>query len=559
MSSTSRPNPTLKFTGLALALALGGPAHAQFGAAGAAAGASGAAGAAGGAGGAGGTGGGNAASLGAFGTGNANNAAGSGGFGTNTGAGNSNIPAGGGFGNAGQAAFSGPGGGGSYGSGGTYSAQTVGNGQAAYNPNISNPAGPNAYGFNPGSSAGSGYQANLYNPAGNSAFYNPGAAGRNNPSLYNPFSPATPGFNNGASNNPLIGNPLGNASPGFANTGSVPITNPNINNIAGNNVQGFNPALNGGNNPFGLGFNNQSNTPGLGSTGGFGSGNSFSSFGYFNPFVSFTGPTVYGSSYGPGVYDGGNGYASDYAYGPRYSPYYDAQLGNGSMNGNRFNYNSGANNPAFQAASFYGPIALATAATNYRSTTAMRPRYRLTDNGMAPIRDKSATPATSRRGELLPRDRVIDPSGHVLWPEAAPSAPAAVADARKAVDEAVASAVDEANRLKRANVREVVDARNKVNDYMKAAAKADAIPKNDAERTLDRFAASLDRALTGLGRSTVVASAVTNITPDGVGKTAGSVVRDAIKAEPKPAATQVKPPAAPRGAADVIKGEAPKR
>ena len=572
MRSINRTRTYSRLTALALAggLALGGTAQAQFGAAGAAGGAGGAAGAGNAAAGAGGgaaSSGGNAAALGSFGTGNATTSSPGGGLynngSFNNGAVNNNYAAGGGFGNAGQAAFASPGGYGqsAYGSGGTYAGQTVGNGSAAYNPNISNPAGPNAYGFNPNSSAGSGYQANLNNLAGPNAFYNPATAGRNNPATYNPFSPATPGLGgNGAANNPLIGNPLGNQSPGFGSNGSVPLTNPNINNIAGNNVQGFNPALNGGNNPFGTSFGAQSNIPGLGSAGGFSSGNSFSSIGYFNPFTIFTGPTQYGSSYSPGVYDGGNGYAPDYYNSPRYSPYYDAtaQLGLASMYGNRYNYNSGATNPAYQAATFYGPIALATGATNYRSSAAMHPRYRLTDNGMAPIRDKSAASAAAgpRRGDLLPREKVIDSTGAVLWPAAAPNAPAAVADARKAVDNAVSGVVDESNRLKRATVRDVVDARNKVADYMKAAAKTDA-----GDQSLDRFAASLDRALAGLGRSQAVASSVTNITPDGVGKTAGSVVRDALKADtakPTPA-PEAQPPAAPRNAGAVVKGDVPKR
>ncbi|MBX6316146.1 MAG: hypothetical protein IRY99_25030, partial [Isosphaeraceae bacterium] len=452
--------------------------------------------------------GGNAAALGQFGVGNA-------------------VPATGAFQNANIAALNG-----FAGTGGLLPAQAYTLGVGSYNPLLVNSMSNTAFGFNP---AYSGLNPLAVNTVGPNAFFNALTRTSFNPLISNPMSAAVPGLNGPTStfNNPLIGNITGNAFPGF-NT-ATPVFNPTISNPVSSSVLGFNPNLNLGLGPFGFGPNaggafNLANTGSTFNLNGFNAGAGTSIFGggltalntgfplIYNPFLfmPFTGAYT---AYGPVTYTA-NGYGLTYG-GHMLSPY-DVPLSKYlmyAMNGNRYLPATGAIAPDYAAANLYAPIAYATALKNYRRAAAVRRNYYA-------LRPRTATTPTrtTRREDLIPRDKLMDDQGNIHWPA---SAPATLE--RAAVDQAVKAAVADAHERGRASVRDIVNARDKLEAYGHPTL-AELRSKSPADAEGFRhFLNSLDHVLSRMGEPTAAAAAATHIKPENAPKTAGQVFKDALK------------------------------
>lgn len=238
-----------------------------------------------------------------------------------------------------------------------------------------------------------------------------------------------------------------------------------------------------------------------------------------------------------------------------------------SLFANRFNYRTGALLSPYAAASFYGPIAELIALANYPTNKGglIQPRFpaRVRDRNRVPLR----LPERARQAGVqpLPRDEVLDPEGNVRWPESAPHSDSAMVEAKVKAAEAVKRAAQEQNETGRAKVRDVVDARNKVERYAELALPEARTDGQDGDaQYLSRFLAGLDRALVGMTRMPASMAAVTDIKPEAAPRNAGEILEDKLQ-ENKPAAqptepTQgTKPSAAPRTAGEIFKGAQPKK
>jgi hypothetical protein len=534
---------TLVAAALGLGLWSAGRAEAQFGAAGAAAGAH----AAGAAGGFGAGAGGNAAAMGALGTGNA-------------------FPAmGGAQGGAFNALFS-NGFGTGIGSGGLVSGQAF-QATGSFNPLLGNPAGNNAFGFNP---AGNNvFNPLLANPAGPNAFLTPGTNANfnigTNPLLGNLSGNSLPGLTNTGSafTNPLLGNLSGNSFPGI-NPAATTSYNPLLANPAGNNVIGFNPALNGFNNPFGTTFFSGLNpsvagpfgplVPGFGNGGAAGGTSGTATLAItYNPFLTFY------NGYYPHTFNAG-GYDPSYYpyYYGGYTPYATAlnKYDMYSLYGNRYGVGNGNLLPGYAAANFYGPIAMATDMANYRRVLgALSPRFsiprRHTTRGTTRT---AAAPAN----DLLPRDQLFDKDGNIRWPSSAPDSPLNLATSRRTADRAIKDVERGAGKNGRAPVRDVVLARDKLEDYGRPAMeKLRSAGDERGANELGRFLESLDRALVQLSEAprTTAAAGATHINPDSAPKTAGEVLKNSLPPASGDATAPATPKAKaqPKSAADVLK------
>ena len=89
--------------------------------------------------------------------------------------------------------------------------------------------------------------------------------------------------------------------------------------------------------------------------------------------------------------------------------------------------------------------------------------------------------------------RLLGPGGTVRWPSAAPDGPA-----RKAAEEAVKSAVAEHDKYGQATIRQVVDARNKLTEYLRESLPAVKEHNRADGDALERFVVELQKTLATL-------------------------------------------------------------
>jgi hypothetical protein len=180
-----------------------------------------------------------------------------------------------------------------------------------------------------------------------------------------------------------------------------------------------------------------------------------------------------------------------------------AQVGYGTVPGSGpvpygYSINNGLIGPGYRAAhrlnsQVYGATVLRgpQTVTDYQSLinaiTSLPGWYGPPAHPARPVPPRPAVP----RGELYRDD------GTVLWPAATPDGPA-VAQARRAAEEAVRGVVEENRKYSRASVRRVADARNKLTDFARLALpglKARSAADADA---LERFIVELKKALATL-------------------------------------------------------------
>lgn len=95
------------------------------------------------------------------------------------------------------------------------------------------------------------------------------------------------------------------------------------------------------------------------------------------------------------------------------------------------------------------------------------------------------------------RDKLLGADGTILWPEETPNDPAAEA-ARKAADEAVKAVVNEHDKYGSANVRDVVEARAKLNDVGAKTLPGLKAKSAPAAEDLERFIVELRKTLATL-------------------------------------------------------------
>jgi len=424
------------------------------------------------------------------------------------------------------------------------------------NPTFGNSSGVNTnFAFNPFN----GFNPLLGNPAGIAGFS--GTPFGSNALLNNPFNPNGQGLANTLGSNPLIASPINTSNGLQPGLGSNPLinspvnatapgqinnalTNPGLFNPASNASFSSNPAMiasghlvsgngipvNGNNlvtNPFLDPFvpNNGFNT----FTGGFGSG--FASFGggllaggfpvFFNNGISTIG---FGAGY-PYYY----GYGDPFGYTIGLSPYDQAmyKYQKYKLNASRYNLNNARATAAYSAANFYNDLAAATAAGSYKTSTGIKPSYSITTGNSRLTPAMRHQMAVQARAQMIPKDKLIDSSGRVLWPSSAPMSPSYLAKARADVDSSVAKAAADHSKTGRATVRDVVDAQDKLRSYGTQALdhlKSD----NPAEATgLASFLASLDYALTTMGDGARPVGG-DHTRPDNAPKTGGDVLKESL-------------------------------
>jgi hypothetical protein len=76
--------------------------------------------------------------------------------------------------------------------------------------------------------------------------------------------------------------------------------------------------------------------------------------------------------------------------------------------------------------------------------------------------------ARRHRGPSIPRERLVDDQGKILWPADAPDGPS-VAGTRRVADAAVRAVVDEGKRDGHASIRGVIGAKARLTDYARKA------------------------------------------------------------------------------------------
>jgi len=229
-----------------------------------------------------------------------------------------------------------------------------------------------------------------------------------------------------------------------------------------------------------------------------------------------------------------------------------------ALNASRYNLNNARASAAYSAANFYNDLAAATASQYYKTTTGIKPYYSLAtgrSNLTPAMRHQMGVQA---RAEMIPRDKLIDENGRVLWPRSAPASPSDLAKARSETDAAVGTVAGEFSKDGRASVHDVVNAQEKLRDYGTKALdhlKSD----NPAEANgLATFLTSLDYALTTMGNATRPVGP-DRTTPDNAPKSGGSVLKDSLKDDKAKAKEDdttrqpSKPDAAPTSGGDVLR------
>ncbi len=93
----------------------------------------------------------------------------------------------------------------------------------------------------------------------------------------------------------------------------------------------------------------------------------------------------------------------------------------------------------------------------------------------------------------VPYDDLLGPEGKVRWPSAAPEGPA-----RKAAEDAVKSAVAEHDKYGQATIRRVVDARNKLTEYLRESLLTVKAHNRADGDGLERFVVELQKTLATL-------------------------------------------------------------
>jgi hypothetical protein len=240
--------------------------------------------------------------------------------------------------------------------------------------------------------------------------------------------------------------------------------------------------------------------------------------------------TGWGSGYGTGW---GFGYVNPYiGYGAGYGVYgespYSLAIGRAeqeAMNESRFNMMNAQAAMAYQAANLYQQEAINEAADRYRQAKVLQPRYQV----------ETGTTRFDRRHptiQLIPREKLLDADGRVQWPASTPSGPN-LSEARNAVDDAIVKVVQEVKERGHASVRNVVAARDALSNFARLA-----LERLRSESPADAagfqvFLQSLDHVLYTTAENPATAAARTTggtgLTPDNAPKTAGEVLKEAIR------------------------------
>jgi hypothetical protein len=227
-------------------------------------------------------------------------------------------------------------------------------------------------------------------------------------------------------------------------------------------------------------------TPGYPSVGHYGSvyGGGIGSYqGGYGPGISLSAGSSY-NSYGNLGYGGFGTTPYSYGYGgfgtTPYSYGYGGGLGYGvgSFPGYGYGVSSGTLGTGYQAAT---PFLRGSnpASTAPQTRTALQPVYDLI-TGVPGWRGSSRPPRPSSRVQpRVPREQLLGDDGTILWPAATPDDPG-VAAARRAAEGAVKEVVREGKTSGHATVRQVVDAKAKLNAFAR-----ETLPKVKARNAVD--------------------------------------------------------------------------
>ncbi len=322
-------------------------------------------------------------------------------------------------------------------------------------------------------------------------------------------------------------------------------------------AQVFTSGTYGGYPGYGVGYGNT----GIGGIGGYGVGNygSFGAVGYGGP--AYGGYGIGNLGYGGYSGYGGFGYGIGYngfglgglGYGNRgyggyggygVTPYSQVYAGQqrAALNASRYNLQNAEAAEAYQAANLYRQKALDEAQERYQGAKVIEPRYSIGEN-------QADEAQRGRSIALLPREKVMDREGKVLWPASTPSGQT-LNEIRNQVDGAVQAAVQETQGNQRPSVRSIVAARDEVENFAVPALERLRSESPADAAGLEVFLQSLDHHLANLGTpgTPTVAPAQADLTPDDAPKTGGDVLRESIR-EGRPVGT-------PRSGGDAAKSEA---
>jgi hypothetical protein len=129
-----------------------------------------------------------------------------------------------------------------------------------------------------------------------------------------------------------------------------------------------------------------------------------------------------------------------------------------------YNFTNGLVGPGYLATNNLVPHTIAPAP---QTTVALQPLY----NAITSIPGWYGSPAPRphpRPTPMVPRDQLLSDDGTILWPSDTPD-DAAVAGTRKAAEDAVRGVVSASHAYGQATVRQVVDAKNKLNAFTRKA------------------------------------------------------------------------------------------
>ncbi len=439
-----------------------------------------------------------------------------------------------------------------------------------FNPLLGNPAGINGFSGSPlGTNALTSNPFNAFNGQGSAQFFgsNPlinnlaGTPGANNTLgsnalTLNPVSAVAPGQVNNLTNNPLLFNPAGNVgfsgNPNILGTGTpfangLPVNGTNLTSVPNSNGfipfspitanTGFGNAYAG----YGAGYNNVVMTP----------------FGVYSPYglgygVGYGG---YGPGYGMGYGLGYGGYGG-LGYTIGLSPYDQSMIKSQryGLNASRYNLNNARATKAYAAANFYNDLAAATVASSYKTSTGIKPTYSISTGGAKLSPQVRQEMAAHARAEMIPREKLIDKNGHVLWPESMPTSSPEMAREKADVDAAVGVVAHEYATDGRASVRDVATAQEKLRDFGTKAIKELRSDKPAEAAGMAAFLGSLEYAMTTMADS-VRTIAADHTRPDNSPKTGGDVLKDTLKPDKTDDANKqpAKPDTAPKTGGDVLK------
>jgi len=315
----------------------------------------------------------------------------------------------------------------------------------------------------------------------------------------------------------------GNIGGGFTGNGSIGINSPFYGNGGYGGYGGY------GGNGFG----------GYGGYGGYG-GNGFGGYGGYSGIATGFTPNYGGNNY-LGTY-GGLGLTIGM------SPYDQEAVKENeyALMASQRNLQNARAMQAYQSANLMQQKAMAAAMANREQMTGngagYEPRYNVATASTRPYPRQLAARGRNRaRGtpDLLPREKVLDTDGRILWPTSLPRDPD-LGSMRQGVDTAFHDVVDDFRKRNRGSVRETVNARDKLYAFGNLAEQKLQEEKRDADiPEFQVFLASLDRALVSMANAAPKA-ATARTTPDNAPKSAGSVLLDSVEKD-SPASKEARP------------------